>query len=110
MTLRLPAPTVVPPQQASVAPFASVGVSGERALRQVLDAVPTPAYTTDAQGLLTSFNPACVEFAGRTPQLGQDRWSIAWKLFHPDGRPMPHEESPMAIALRERREVLGAEA
>src|ERR1051326_7419599 len=81
----------------------------EQAFRAMIDALPAAIYTTDCNGKITHFNPACIEFAGRTPQLGSDYWCITWKLFHPDGRPMPHDQCPMAITLRERRPVRGAE-
>lgn len=81
----------------------------EQTFRAMIDALPAAIYTTDCNGKITHFNPACIEFAGRTPQLGSDYWCITWKLFHPDGRPMPHDQCPMAIALRERRAVRGAE-
>src|SRR5688572_5675280 len=84
--------------------------SDEGRFRQMIDALPTAIYTTDARGRITHFNPACVEFSGRTPAIGSDHWCVTWKLFYPDGRPMPHDECPMAIALKEGRTVRGAEA
>jgi PAS domain S-box-containing protein len=78
--------------------------------REMIDALPTAIYTTDAQGRLTHFNPAAVEFSGRMPELGTDQWCVSWKLYHPDGAPMAHGECPMAIALKEGRIVRGAEA
>ena len=68
--------------------------------RDLLQALPAAIYTTDAKGRLTFFNCACIEFAGRTPKIG-DMWCVTWKLFSPDGTPLPHEECPMAIALGE---------
>ncbi len=82
----------------------------ERRFRQMIDALPAAVYTTDAEGRLTHFNPACVEFSGRTPELGTDQWCVSWKLYHADGTPMPHDECPMAIALKEGRIVRGVEA
>ncbi len=82
----------------------------ERQFREMIDALPAAIYTTDAEGRLTHFNPAAVEFSGRTPELGTDQWCISWKLLYPDGRPMPHDECPMAIALKEGRVIEGAEA
>ena len=82
----------------------------ERRFRAMIDALPAAIYTTDADGRLTHFNPAAVELSGRAPQLGNDRWCVSWKLFHPDGTPLPHEECPMAIALKEGRIVDGVEA
>jgi len=40
----------------------------ERRFREMVDALPAPCYTTDAQGRITHFNPAAVEFAGRVPE------------------------------------------
>ncbi len=82
----------------------------EQGFRAIIDALPAAIYTTDARGKITHFNAACVEFSGRTPTLGSDHWCVTWKLFYPDGRPMPHDECPMAIALKEGRVVRGAEA
>ena len=81
----------------------------ERRFREMIDALPAAVYTTDPEGRLTHFNPAAVEFAGRTPVLGVDEWCVSWKLFHADGTPMPHEDCPMAIALKEDRLIRGAE-
>jgi PAS domain S-box-containing protein len=82
----------------------------ERRFREMIDALPAAIYTTDAEGRLTHFNPAAVKFSGRIPELGTDHWCISWKLYHPDGAPMPHDKCPMAIALKEGRVVRGAEA
>lgn len=83
---------------------------GERRLREILDALPAALYTTDAEGRITYFNEAAVEMSGRRPALGQDKWCVTWKLFWPDGTPLPHDECPMAVALKEQRAVRGAEA
>jgi len=83
---------------------------GERRFREMIDALPAAIYTTDADGLLTHFNPATIAFSGRVPELGTDRWCVTWKLYHPDGTPMPHDTCPMAIALKEGRVIEGAEA
>lgn len=82
----------------------------ERRFHEMIDALPVAIYTTDAEGRITYFNPAAVEFSGRVPELGTDQWCVTWKLFHPDGAPMAHEECPMAIALKEGRVIHGAEA
>ena len=82
----------------------------ERQFREMIDALPAAIYTTDAEGRLTHYNPAAVEFSGRTPELRTDQWCVSWKLYYPDGRPMPHDKCPMAIALKEGRTIQGAEA
>ncbi|MGY3369379.1 PAS domain S-box-containing protein [Bradyrhizobium sp. GM22.5] len=82
---------------------------GEQRMRDLLEALPAAIYTTDAKGRINFFNRAAVEMAGRTPQPG-DEWCVTWKLYWPDGSPLPHNECPMAVALRENRPVRGAEA
>lgn len=81
----------------------------ERRLRDMIDALPAAIYTTDAEGFLTHFNPAAIEFAGCVPKLGVDRWCMSWKLFRADGTFLQHEDCPMAIALKEGRIVEGEE-
>ncbi|MGA7262005.1 MAG: PAS domain S-box protein, partial [Stellaceae bacterium] len=79
------------------------------AWRQLLEALPAAVYTTDAAGRVTFSNEAAVEVAGHRPELGRDLWCVSWRLYHPDGTPLPHDECPMAIALREDRAVRGVE-
>ncbi|HYG42538.1 MAG TPA: HWE histidine kinase domain-containing protein, partial [Bordetella sp.] len=76
----------------------------------LLNSLPAAIYTTDAAGRLTFYNEAAVAFSGRRPTLGSDEWCVTWRLYHLDGRPMPHDQCPMAVALRENREVRGVEA
>jgi len=83
---------------------------GGAIVRQVLDALPAAVYTTDAEGRITYFNPAAVELAGRVPTLGSDEWCVTWRLYLPDGAPLPHDECPMAVALKEDRAIRGVEA
>jgi PAS domain S-box-containing protein len=82
----------------------------DRKFREMIDALPAAVYTTDAQGRLTHFNQACVELSGRVPKLGTDKWCVSWKLYYPDGRRMPHDECPMAIALKKGHVIRGSEA
>jgi PAS domain S-box-containing protein len=81
-----------------------------RQWHELLDALPAAIYTTDASGRITFFNQAAVEFSGRTPELGSDQWCVTWRLYWPDGRPMAHDECPMARALKEDRPIRGGEA
>jgi PAS domain S-box-containing protein len=81
----------------------------ELQFRDLLQALPAAIYTTDARGRITFFNRACIEFAGRTPKIGE-MWCVTWKLYLPDGTPLPHGECPMAIALKENRAVRDVEA
>ena len=71
----------------------------------VFDRLPAPIYTTDREGAVTYWNQACIDFAGREPQLGRDRWCVTWKLYTMSGDPLPHDQCPMATAVKERRPV-----
>ncbi|HEX3505192.1 MAG TPA: PAS domain S-box protein [Xanthobacteraceae bacterium] len=82
----------------------------ERKLQDLLTAIPAAIYTTDADGKITYFNDAAVALAGRTPTIGSDEWCVTWKLYRPDGTPLPHDECPMAVALKEGRQIRNAEA
>ena len=78
--------------------------------RELLDALPAAIYTTDAAGRITYYNAAAVQLAGRKPEIGSDEWCITWRLYRPDGTPLPHDECPMAVALKTGRPVRGVEA
>src|SRR5690606_3876810 len=41
------------------------------------------------------------------PQLGRSEFCGSWKLYWPDGKPMPHSECPMAMALMEQWPIRG---
>jgi len=86
---------------------AGAATRGE-ALQELLESMPAPIYVTDADGWITFFNRACIDFAGRTPLPGQDRWCVTWRLHTEGGAYLPHDECPMAVAIRERRKIRGA--
>ena len=72
--------------------------------------LPAAIYTTDPAGRITFFNKAAAELWGCCPEIGKSEFCGSWKLYWPDGRPMPHGECPMAVALKEQRVVRGMEA
>jgi hypothetical protein len=69
-----------------------------------------PVYVTSEDGVITYFNRACIGFAGRIPRVGRDRWCVSWKLYTEAGQFLPHDQCPMAIAIREKRMVRGSGA
>lgn len=77
---------------------------------QIFDSMPAAIYVTDREGMLTYFNQACVELAGRTPEVGSDQWCVTWKLFTLDGQPLPHDRCPMADAIATSKCVRDVEA
>src|SRR4051794_21105754 len=83
--------------------------NGNAGFRAMLDALPVAAYTTDAEGRLTWFNKAAAKLSGREPELGTDKWCVTWRIYTSDGRPLPHDECPMAIALKKGEAPTGLE-
>ncbi|BCW90211.1 hypothetical protein sos41_33790 [Alphaproteobacteria bacterium SO-S41] len=77
---------------------------------ELLEALPVAVYTTDAEGRITFFNEAAATFWGRRPTIGEERWSGAFALYHADGRPLPHDQCPMAVTLKTGEPVCGVEA
>ena len=84
-------------------------LKSEFRFQSMLESLPSAIYATDAQGHVTFFNDAAADLAGRRPNLGVDQWCITWKLYRPDGTPLPHDECPMAVALKEKRAIRGLE-
>jgi PAS domain S-box-containing protein len=77
--------------------------------REVIETLPAAIYMTDAEGRLTFYNEAAVALWGYRPELGDTKFCGSWKLYWPDGMPLPHDESPMAMALHQRRPIRGME-
>ena len=98
-----------PPQK----PLAAIEVAlrdSEARYRHLIESLPVAFYATDGHGRLLVYNKAAVELWGRTPVLGEDRWSGAWKAYTPDGIPTPLDASPMARTIREGVDLRGTEA
>lgn len=79
--------------------------------RRLLETLPAGAYTCDRNGLITYFNRRAAELWGREPRLNDpvDRFCGSFKLFAPDGEPVPHDCCWMALAIQEDREYNGQE-
>ena len=77
---------------------------------EAVQALPAAIYTTDAEGRITFYNEAAAALWGCRPELGKSEFCGSWKLYWPDGTPLPHDECPMAMALQQRRPIRGMEA
>ncbi|MBW8727725.1 MAG: PAS domain S-box protein [Inquilinus limosus] len=84
-------------------------LANELQWQALLISLPVAVYMTDAEGWITFFNDAAARLWGLEPEIGKARYNGAWKLFRPDGTPLPHDEAPLAQSLRERRPVLGVD-
>jgi PAS domain S-box-containing protein len=74
----------------------------EKRYRTLFDLVPVSVYTCDAKGLIQEYNQHAVELWGREPKRNDpsEKYCGSFKIFYPDGRPMPHHKCPMSRALR----------
>ena len=76
------------------------GTLASNVFREMMEILPVAVYATDAEGRLTYCNAAAVKLSGRVPELGTDQWCVTWKIFLPDGTHLPHDQCPMAVALK----------
>ncbi|WP_245473930.1 PAS domain S-box protein [Bradyrhizobium zhanjiangense] len=79
-------------------------------LEAILKSLPAAIYTTDPEGRITFYNETAAELWGVRPELHRSEFCGSWKLYWPDGTPLPHDQCPMAVALKERRAINGQEA
>jgi len=77
-------------------------MDAEQRFHDLLEHLPAAAYTCDSQGLITFFNRPAQKVWGRAPKLRHelDRYCGSFRLFTPDGKPIPHAECWMAKALQ----------
>jgi PAS domain S-box-containing protein len=83
----------------------------ELQFHNLLEKLPAGAYTCDPEGMITYFNQQAVQLWGRTPKLNDpaERFCGSFKLFSPDGSPIPHDQCWMALTLKAEREYNGQE-
>lgn len=86
------------------------GWNDEPTCAEVFGQVDAAIYTTDAEGWLTYYNEAAAALWGYRPELGKTRWCGCWRIYRPDGTPLPLDQCPMAEAMQQGQEVRGVEA
>jgi PAS domain S-box-containing protein len=79
-------------------------------LHELLNTLPAAVYLTDTAGRITFYNEAAAALWGCRPTIGSAEWCGSWRLYWPDGTPLPHDQCPMAMALKEGRAINGMEA
>jgi PAS domain S-box-containing protein len=85
-------------------------IEGDDFFRELVNALPAAVYTTDPSGRITYYNEAAAALWGCRPDLGTSEWCGSWKLFWPDGRVLPHDQCPMAVAVKKQQAIRGLEA
>jgi len=82
---------------------------GEEHYRQLMQSLPAAVYVCDMHGRVKLFNEAAAELWGRRPVIGRDLWCGSLRIYRTDGTPLSPENCPMAVTLRERRDISGYE-
>jgi PAS domain S-box-containing protein len=69
---------------------------------QLFEQLPFAMYVCDRDGLVRRYNRRAAELWGRSPELGDpdERFCGSYRMFRPDGSPLPHHQCPMADVLR----------
>jgi len=67
-------------------------------------------YCCDMEGRVTLFNEAAATLWGRKPTLHKEYWCGSHKMFTLHGEALSLEQCPMAVVIREKREVGSIEA
>jgi PAS domain-containing protein len=79
--------------------------------RNLISIISIAALLVDADGRIAFFNEAAEEVIGAPFEeigvLEQDEWSARYGPFGSDGKPVPPDELPVAIAVRESRPAYG---
>jgi signal transduction histidine kinase/ABC-type amino acid transport substrate-binding protein len=80
---------------------AALGESEQR-FRRLVELMPVAVYVCDPSGIIQIYNKHAVELWGREPRSGDtaQRYCGSLRLYSPDGKLVPHEESKMAEVLR----------
>src|SRR5689334_5063104 len=77
----------------------------------ILDVMPTALYVCSADGAILRYNRRAAELWGRKPRPGEtdERYCGSFRLYHLDGRPLAHADTPMAQVLRTGQPAHGLE-
>jgi PAS domain S-box-containing protein len=74
--------------------------------RQLIALLPVAVCICEApSGAIVYFNEQAAELWGRAPRVGDptERFCGSCRMYGPDGRALTHDQTPMAVALREGR-------
>ena len=74
----------------------------EDRFRRLVELMPVAVYVCDTAGRIQSYNNRAVELWGREPKSGDTAqcYCGSLRLYSPDGKFVPHEESKMTEVLR----------
>ncbi len=82
---------------------------GKQETNRLIQQLPQAVYTCDERGFIQLYNKAAVALWGREPECNKEKWCGAAGLFYSSGKPIEHENSPMALAIKQQRAFDAAE-
>jgi PAS domain S-box-containing protein len=73
-----------------------------RNTEQILSVMPAAIYTCDLEGRISYFNQRAAAIWGREPPINdsENKFCGSHRLWRVDGSPLPHDQTPMARAIR----------
>lgn len=84
----------------------------EEKYKRLTQLMPVAVYSTNQDGLITFYNKKAAELWGREPLLNDSSELLycgSWKIYDADGNLIPHDQCPMAKALRKEIPYRGEE-
>src|SRR3569833_594355 len=69
-------------------------------LHLAYDHIPVAIYACNGLGYITYYNIAAAKLWECEPVIGKDHWSSINKIYKLNGERYPHDERPIAIALK----------
>ena len=75
--------------------------------RNLMSALSTPAFLVDEGGILVFYNEAAGMLLGKSWEelgtVGAEEWGRLFGPFDRDGEPIPYDELPLVVAVRDDR-------
>jgi PAS domain-containing protein len=75
--------------------------------RNLMSALSTPAFLVDEGGILVFYNEAAGMLLGKRFEelgtVGPEEWGSLFGPFGADGEPIPYDELPLVVAVRDGR-------
>ena len=75
--------------------------------RNLMSALSTPAFLVDEGGILVFYNEAAGMLLGKSWEelgtVGAEEWGALFGPFGRDGEPIPYDELPLVVAVRDGR-------
>ncbi|PKQ46291.1 PAS domain S-box protein [Confluentibacter flavum] len=77
--------------------------------KKLIENLPVATYSCDLEGRILLYNKAAAALWGREPEIGVDMWCGSWKIYSKNGKQLPLDQCPMAVALKEGRTITNKE-